>query len=190
MNLEQYVRDATRTESRIDEVKVNRKFLVDVLTLFVSAGNMLDQIKKHVFYGKEYRTTKLNLDRFVIKACVDTMVVESAEAGLDEETTIDVDPRLFHAIVGLATEATELTEALANTLIGSNTELDGINILEELGDLNWYEAIAIDTLNGDFENVLATNIDKLRERFPEKFTSDNAINRDVDKERALLEEKL
>lgn len=190
MNLEQYVCDATRTESRIDEVKVNRKFLIDVMTIFISAGNMLDQIKKHVFYGKDYKTTKLNLDRFVIKACVEMMALESAEAGLDEETTINVDPRLFHAIVGLATESTELVEALANSLIGKYKELDGVNILEEFGDLNWYEAIGIDALNGDFENVLATNIEKLRERFPEKFTSDNAINRDVDKERALLEKKL
>ncbi len=183
MNLEQYVCDATRTESRIDEVRVNRKFLIDTLTIFISAGNMLDQIKKHVFYGKEYRTEKLLLDRTVIKSVVSQM------GGNDSETTINIDPRLFHAIVGLATESTELVEALTTSVL-RNEKLDGVNILEEFGDLNWYEAIGIDALNGNFENVLVTNIEKLRERFPEKFNSDDAINRNVDKERALLEEKL
>lgn len=188
MNLEQYVRDATRTESRIDKVKVNRYFLLNALHIFYTSGSILDQIKKHVFYKKPYNDENLKTHAYEMELYTKHLQELVDEQYLSEET-IDVDPRLFHVIVGLATESTELVQALTKSIIGGE-ELDGVNILEEFGDLNWYEAIGIDALNGDFENVLATNIDKLRERFPEKFTSDNAINRDVDKERALLEEKL
>lgn len=39
----------------------------------------------------------------------------------------------------------------------------------------------------DFEEGLERNIAKLRQRFPKNFTSDKAINRDLDAERKILE---
>lgn len=38
-----------------------------------------------------------------------------------------------------------------------------------------------------FEGSLATNIDKLYQRFPDKFSQEDAINRDLEKEREILE---
>jgi hypothetical protein len=64
-----------------------------------------------------------------------------------------------------------------------------VNLLEEFGDLAWYQAIGIDEAGGSLDKVLDRVIAKLRARYPEKFTSENAINRDLVKERAILEGK-
>lgn len=191
MNLNEYVNNATRTESQISELKTNKDVTLNVMALFIAAGNMLDQIKKHVFYKKPYN--RMELDYLQTTASATASKLESTfcrtSVEIENESSLNMDPRLFHAIIGIATEATELMEALLLALTGEK-KLDTINVLEEFGDLNWYEAIGIDALNGNFENVLVTNIDKLRERFPKKFTNEHAINRNTKKERTLLEENL
>lgn len=47
---------------------------------------------------------------------------------------------------------------------------------------------ACDLLGLNFMEILNTNIEKLKKRYPEKFTEEDAINRDLDSERATLEE--
>lgn len=178
-DLNQYIKDATRTESVIEQVEVDPALLAGVLQIYIAAGNMLDQIKKHVFYGKDYNDDKLKEEFINIVASLEQ--IKPAIAGEMEEGPMDVNPRVFHALVGIATEATELMEAL------TQPQLDAFNVLEEFGDLNWYQAIGIDALGGDFGNILRTNIEKLRARYPEKFDNDRAINRDTDAERRILE---
>lgn len=181
MDLKQYVTDATRTESLVDSIEVDPEFLAGVLQIFIASGNMLDQIKKHAFYGKGYDDEKLREEFVNIVHSLDQ--IKPAIGGTHMEGAMAANTRLFHSIVGIATEATELVEAL------TQEEIDGVNVLEEFGDLNWYQAIGIDTLGGDFESVLRTNIEKLRARFPDKFTNESAINRNTDREREILEGK-
>ena len=84
---------------------------------------------------------------------------------------VPVNDRLFHSVIGIATEATELVEAMKNGFP------DDVNLLEEFGDLNWYEGIGIDELGGSFDEVLETNIRKLKHRYPEKFSHQSAQER-------------
>jgi len=76
-------------------------------------------------------------------------------------------------------------EALWDDMNGA--PLDLVNVLEEFGDINWYEAIASSATGIKLDDVLNANIDKLKKRFPEKFTSDEANNRDLTTERDTLE---
>lgn len=94
--------------------------------------------------------------------------------------------RLLHAGIGLATESGEFLDALKKSIFYGK-EIDKVNLKEEVGDLMWYCAIALDELGGDFEEVMATNIAKLKARFPNKFTEEDAENRDLAKEREILE---
>lgn len=94
---------------------------------------------------------------------------------------------LLHAAIGIATEGGELLDALKKTIFYGK-ELDSVNLKEELGDLMWYIAIACESLGTSIEEVCKININKLRARYPEKFTSDAAINRDLKNERKVLEE--
>jgi NTP pyrophosphatase (non-canonical NTP hydrolase) len=96
---------------------------------------------------------------------------------------------LLHACMGLSTEAGEFQDAIKKHIFYGK-DLDKINLKEELGDILWYCAIALSALNTDFESVMGKNIDKLKARYPEKFTEDLAINRDVKKERKIIKNEL
>jgi NTP pyrophosphatase (non-canonical NTP hydrolase) len=99
------------------------------------------------------------------------------------------DPKniqLLHACLGMTTEVGEFTDMLKKHLFYGKA-FDFPNAIEELGDTAWYVAIAIDALRTTLNEVMTINIEKLRKRYPEKFTEDLAINRDADKEREFLE---
>ena len=93
---------------------------------------------------------------------------------------------LLHASMGIVTEAGELQDALKKHYFYGK-ELDKTNVKEEVGDLLWYCAIILESLDTDFESVMQTNIDKLKARYPNKFTEESAVNRDLNKEREILE---
>ena len=109
-------------------------------------------------------------------------IVGHETLALPDEVKLD----LLHASMGLVTEAGEFQDMLKKHLYYGR-ELDTVNLKEEVGDLLWYCAIALNALGADFESVMQTNIDKLKARYPEKFTEDNANNRDLDTEREILE---
>lgn len=94
--------------------------------------------------------------------------------------------RITHAAMGLCTEAGEFMDALKKHTF-YNRQLDRVNLIEELGDLFWYMAIACDELGVTFEQVQGRNIAKLKARYPDRFCSDKAQNRDLDTERQILE---
>lgn len=131
---------------------------------------------------------KTILDSF-IKEAIKTESVNFAEIvnRLTDIRTI----RLLHAAMGLSTEANEFLDALKK-FIFYGKELDVINLKEELGDSNWYQAIAMDELGTNYEEVLSKVIKKLRARYKldngEKgFTENAAVSRDLNKEREVLE---
>jgi len=107
--LDDYVEGAVSTESTIDEVKVNKQFLTQILSMDI----------------------ELNLSN-IFKSTHDELE--------DAESTLDIDPRIFHAVLGAATESVELLEALEF----NGKEMDLVNLGEEFGDLNWYQAIFCD----------------------------------------------
>jgi len=95
--------------------------------------------------------------------------------------------RIIHMAMGLVTEAAEIMDALKKHLFYGK-DLDLVNLAEEMGDQFWYLAGMARVLGyTDFDQIMQTNIDKLKARFPEKFTEENALVRDLDKERYILE---
>jgi NTP pyrophosphatase (non-canonical NTP hydrolase) len=103
----------------------------------------------------------------------------------DRMTTKEVI-RLNHAAMGMVTEAAEFLDVLKKHIYYGKT-IDKVNLAEEIGDLCWYMAIACDELHVDLEDIMETNIAKLKARYPNKFTSEDAINRDLETERKILE---
>lgn len=94
--------------------------------------------------------------------------------------------RILHGMIGAATEVGELQDAVKKHLIYSKP-LDMVNVMEECGDLFWYLALTLDAAGFTISECMERNIEKLRARFPDKFTSELANNRDLDAERAALE---
>jgi NTP pyrophosphatase (non-canonical NTP hydrolase) len=95
--------------------------------------------------------------------------------------------RLLHAGMGMTTESGEFVDALKKHIYYGKP-IDRTNLIEELGDQLWYVAVAIDALGTSFEDVMRINIEKLRERYGDKFTDEAAVNRDLEAERKVLED--
>lgn len=93
----------------------------------------------------------------------------------------------IHMAMGISTEANEILDAYKKHLAYGKT-LDDVNISEEIGDIMWYIGNLCKLKGFDFEQICITNIEKLRARYPEKFTSEDAITRDLDAERKILED--
>jgi len=107
----------------------------------------------------------------------------------ESPTFTTMDERLLHGIIGVSTEAGELLDAAKKALFYGR-ELDPVNVVEEVGDVFWYLAIICGRLNVSFEYVMNKNIAKLKARYPEQFTQEKATNRDLEKEREILEDNL
>ena len=98
------------------------------------------------------------------------------------------DQRLIHAAMGLQTESAEFTDALKKYVFYGK-EVDKTNLKEELGDMLWYMSIAFDALGTTFEKEQVRVINKLKARYPDKFTEHDAEHRDLDEERKILEKE-
>lgn len=94
--------------------------------------------------------------------------------------------RLLHAAMGITTECGELMDVLKKYTI-YNKPIDTVNLQEECGDLFWYIALLADEVGFTFEDTFEKNIAKLRARYPNRFTEFDALNRDLNKEREILE---
>lgn len=116
----------------------------------------------------------------------DALVTESVYGPSIERMADASVARLTHGLMGLVTEAAEGIDVLKKHIYYGKP-IDYVNLKEELGDLFWYMAILCDELGTSFEAVMQTNIAKLRARYGEKFSSERAINRNLDAEKAVLE---
>lgn len=92
----------------------------------------------------------------------------------------------YHAAFGLVTEAAEFADVMKKQLFYGKAP-DLTNLDEEIGDILWYVAIYLNARGKTFEQIFDQNNAKLKTRFPDKFTEFNALNRDLDAERKVLE---
>lgn len=107
--------------------------------------------------------------------------------GVVRDRLTEQNLRILHAVMGMVTEAGELMDAVKKALIYGKP-LDFTNLKEENGDSFWYQALLARAAGFTWEECKERNIDKLRARYPEKFTEDRALNRDLAIERRMLEE--
>ncbi len=118
-------------------------------------------------------------------------IMKSARTDGDKAHYEEVAKRAYHCAElvhytdGLVTESGEIKDMLKKH-IAYGAPLDMVNLREEIGDLFWYIARVCDLQNWTFEEIMDINIDKLQARYPEKFTLDKAVNRDLEKERKIL----
>lgn len=94
-------------------------------------------------------------------------------------------PRILHAIMGIVTESAEIMDAYKKYSI-YGTELDAVNLKEEIGDIMWYIGLLCQALDIPLEECLAANEAKLRVRYPKGFSEEAALNRDINNERKVL----
>lgn len=95
--------------------------------------------------------------------------------------------RLLHAAMGLCTESGEIQNNLKRHIFYGKS-LDFLNLFEEGGDMFWYLAILANAIGEEtFDRLMSSNIAKLRVRYPERFTSQNALERNTGAELEALQ---
>lgn len=142
----------------------------------IKALDRLDVLKKAIFYGKNFKTSDDSIaDKKYLQA---------------DRTLL----RTIHAVLGIATEAGELLEALVNLLPteGDDEQRPSYesvisNISEELGDILWYMNIIQDNYMLDEAYIKNKNLTKLLcKRYGASFSEHRAINRDIEAETEVL----
>jgi len=74
--------------------------------------------------------------------------------------------------LGITGEAGDVTSCIKKTFAHDNNQESGIK--ENLGDALWYAAMICNFFNWDMNDVLNENIEKLKKRYPNGFTVENA----------------
>lgn len=182
MSFKQFQQDAIRTEAIIPVAQFNRRGLLSIIALSVAAGNLLDMAKKNIYYNKPIDEAKAEELRMTARASLNNLHLM-----FGGKEDLAIDPRILHGVVGKFTESTELLEAIQDA-VASGAPIDFVNLKEELGDDQWYNAILTDAAGLDMEEIQATVIAKLKARYPDKYTDQNAIERDLETERKVLEQ--
>jgi NTP pyrophosphatase (non-canonical NTP hydrolase) len=90
-------------------------------------------------------------------------------------TTTTTD-KLTNGCFGLAGESGEFIDMVKKHFFHGHT-LDGAKCQKELGDCLWYIAQLCSALGLTLEEVMIANIEKLKKRYPEGFSSEASINR-------------
>ena len=89
---------------------------------------------------------------------------------------LDKKDILTNSVMGLCGESGEACDLVKKHLFHGH-ELDKEAFIKELGDIAWYLAEAATALDIDLSEVLERNIEKLKKRYPEGFSSEKSINR-------------
>jgi hypothetical protein len=159
---------ALASAERYPDYVTNMMMLGVTQAVINAADGSMDNIKKDLFYGKS--TDKPPFGR---------------ATAFDPDFT-DAEWDLFHAIMGMITEAGELAIVLKGMVQGR--EVDEVNLLEELGDMRFYQQLAYNALGADDGEVVHINVQKLLKRYKGgEFSSEEALSRDLQAERTALE---
>ena len=83
---------------------------------------------------------------------------------------------VINACFGLSGETGELVDAIKKNIFHGHP-LEKEKIKKELGDVCWYVAMMCESFGFEMEEVMQTNIDKLKARYPEGFSTERSMHR-------------
>lgn len=99
---------------------------------------------------------------------------------LAERTASLTDPmkRYMNFGMGIAGESGEVCDYLKKIIFHGH-DLDRDKLKKELGDVMWYVATLATTVGLTLEEIAEGNIEKLKKRYPEGFSEERSINRNI-----------
>lgn len=144
-----------------------------ILPKIMELGTLLDYWKRAAIYGEKSRFLHSNPPGFI-----------------EDQIQRDFADYL-HGTIGLFTEACENCEHLASVMQTRNSKIGlhipddvklRVGMKEEGGDALWYITVIARALGVGMDDMAEDNIVKLQKRYKEKFTVEEAINRDTENE--------
>lgn len=98
-----------------------------------------------------------------------------------------VNPDLLHAVLGICDEAGEIAKTIKDHIYYGDV-LDKDNLMEEFGDLLWFVTLGVDSCGFTMKEVIQANMRKLKKRYADGFTEQEAVseNRDLEAEKEAM----
>jgi|ERR1700733_12062174 len=190
MDFATYTTNAKRTEQLLPQEKVfNFQAFTNTILLFAEAGKLLNLWKRKIFYNRkelspeqrkvlvETLSSMANrVNRMKFQALGDLHRNEEEIPRIEDQKT-DLSWRTIHGLIGCATEAGEMMENLGASMLSG--QFDRVNLIEEIGDQEWYRAILIDSIDATEDEIRERNYQKLKARFGDEFSEERAVNRNL-----------
>ena len=89
---------------------------------------------------------------------------------------LDKKDVLINSVMGLCGEAGEAIDIVKKWLAQGH-DLDKEHLAKELGDIAWYLAEAATALDLSLDEILESNIEKLKKRYPDGFKTKDSLAR-------------
>ena len=83
---------------------------------------------------------------------------------------------LLNSALGLCGESGEVADLVKKHRFQGH-DLDFDHIAKELGDIAWYLAVGAYAIGLDLESIFRMNIEKLKARYPNGFSTDRSLHR-------------
>lgn len=192
MNFKEYVELAIRTESLYPVINPNHEQTNINDSLFHSAIGIQTEVGE-IFEALYIRTGELdsvNLREeiwdvmwYIAIAC---KKLDFYELNFDT----DFDTKKYDSIQEYAHQlnyfSTEILDSFKKSLF-YNKAFDRELLKERFQEIFMLSGAFVEILGSDIRNICKINIEKLQARYPEKFTTEKAVNRDLETERKILE---
>ena len=168
MIYQQYQQEAKRTLAKLETPMQNIEHMAS--GIITELAEIMDIYKKNLAYKKALDINHVKEEIGDLLWYVANLhTLADKEFNLEQKLNIEkIDSKI------------ELIWKVIKTIQIDLFDLEKINqpIIQLLANLEISEQ--------EVMNIMQTNIDKLKVRYPEKFTEENAINRDLDKENKIL----
>tara|TARA_R110002074_G_scaffold30461_4_gene86181 strand:+ start:885 stop:1409 length:525 start_codon:yes stop_codon:yes gene_type:complete len=140
----------------------NKILLLNALQKGVHAGNYVDTVKKQVIYNKPQSFPATPIERLFFPRA--------------EKEFTPAQGDLAHMSMGILGEAAEVM-AVIQDHIEKEEPLDVDNLIEELGDIEFYLEGLRQAIGVSRQKILDANIVKLRKRYKSGYSDQAAQNR-------------
>ena len=104
---------------------------------------------------------------------------EYQKLALQTADTSDRWTLFLNGVLGLNGEAGEVADMYKKMKFQGHNYVTG-DFIREVGDVLWYAAVILYALGFTMEDAMKMNIEKLQERYPEGFSIERSINRNVE----------
>ena len=170
-NYSQFVRELTSPPETYNLSAEVLWHLNQHLGNLVALAHPLDHLKRVITYGEKLRMIS---------------PLQIPNNGWEALAGQNTSRLLVHGLLGKITEALELVPIL--TAVLAEQPVDLINLIEELGDDEFYTSLIRTAAETDRTTTLRRNVRKLRKRYKGGvFTAEEALRRQLDEERKELE---
>jgi NTP pyrophosphatase (non-canonical NTP hydrolase) len=172
-SLEEYQKLASRTCADLKKNKINNLHMK--MGLITELAEAIDVYKKKIAYNKDI--DYVNLQEELIG---DVLWYAVNYCRINKITLPSLPESLLESQKPFYTDEQYVTHIINMVKLATKPKKNISNIITRIYILSTY-------LNFDFYQSLTNNINKLMVRYPEKFDTDKAINRDLETERKRLE---